>query len=41
MLLVNVVLGHYDVKQLDYASALAITIFLWIFGGLFSNIGGK
>lgn len=26
MLLVNIVLGHYDVKTLDYVSALAIAL---------------
>lgn len=33
MLLTNVVLHHYDVKTLDYGSAMAITALLSIFGG--------
>ncbi len=34
MLLGNVVLGHYDIKPLDYGSALALTVLSAIlFGG--------
>lgn len=33
MLLVNVVLGHYDAKLLDYGSALAIEALIALFLG--------
>lgn len=34
MLLGNVVLGHYDIKPLDYSSALALTVLsALLFGG--------
>ncbi len=33
MLVGNVVLGYYNVKVLDYPTALAVTLLLSIFGG--------
>jgi small-conductance mechanosensitive channel len=40
MLLANVVLGHYDVKLLDYGTALAVTaLSTLLFGG--SRVGNS
>ncbi len=40
MLLANVVLGHYDIKLLDYPTALAVTLLsIILFGG--SRLGSN
>jgi hypothetical protein len=41
MQLVNVVLGHYDIKLLDLGVAMAINAILWIYGGVMGQISSK